>query len=368
MEADRIQDRCIIEERRYSELRQEGARLLSGVAVRYGEIATGVPWKERFERGAFGNVDGLDVFADVQHERGRLLARTGGGGLVLQDGPEALRLAVDVPETREGDDALTLVRKGVLRGWSVQFRALQEHQDGAVRAIDRARLTRIGLVDVPAYPGSIVEARAGAMPMAEVRAAGEGLAGSFFYNQDHIIGDRAALMDGAEERVLRNRIDRRVGRIKERVLPGAFRYVLTITGGGLERDITVTLGYGFDQPLASKTASDRAAESRKVASQLTLIDGPESLDFEIERLPDTSYVRDFRAALDSGAANFGVAAVYSIPPPDVVPDAVTTMVESEEEGGATIRVINAAVLTQIAIVSRAPRGNPGMIQRRRRWW
>ena len=367
MEADRLQDHIGIEERRYAELRQDGGRLLSGVAVRYGEIATGIPWRERFERGAFGAVEGLDVFADVQHERSRLLARTGGGGLVLQDSPEALRLAVDVPETREGDDALTLVRRGVLRGWSVQFRALQEHMDGAVRAIDRARLIRVGLVDVPAYPGSIVEARAGAEPRAEIRAAGEGLAGSFFYNQDHIIGDRAAALDG-EERILRNRIDRRKGRIKERVLPGAFRYVLTITAPGLERDITVTLGYDFGRPLASKAASDRAAESRAVASQLTLIDGPESLDFEIEKLPDTSYVADFRAALESGAANFGVAAVYSIPPPDVVPDAVTTMVESEEEGGATIRLINQAVLTQIAIVARAPRGNPGSLQRRRRWW
>ena len=149
-------------EKRYCEVRAEGeGRRLSGVAVRYGDVAL-VPGigRESFQRGAFGNLAEADVILTSHHERERPLARTGGGGLTLIDGADALEVRADLPDTSEAADTLTLVKSRVLRGFSVEFRALQESVQGGVRVIQSARLARIGVVDTGAYPQSTVEARA----------------------------------------------------------------------------------------------------------------------------------------------------------------------------------------------------------------
>ena len=83
-----------------------GGRTLSGTAIRYGDVAR-LPWgQERFEPGAFDDVAGADVILNVAHDRGRPIARTGGGGLVLADSADALTIRADLPATREADDAL----------------------------------------------------------------------------------------------------------------------------------------------------------------------------------------------------------------------------------------------------------------------
>ena len=130
---------------------------LKGVVMRYGEVSEGAPRPERFLPGAFIYDD---VILNVQHDRARPIARTGGGGLILADTDEALTLAAELPETREAADALALVRSKVLRGLSVEFRAVREKIDpGGVRVIESAILSGVGLVDKPAYKASHVEAR-----------------------------------------------------------------------------------------------------------------------------------------------------------------------------------------------------------------
>ena len=143
-------------ELRYFEVRQEGERRLTGTAIRYGDVAT-LPWggSERIEAGAFQPIG--DVILNASHDRGRPLARTG-AGLELIDGRDALRMTATLPETREAEDTLALVRAGVLRGLSIEFRAVAERFDG-VRVIERAALAGIGVVDTPAYSESEVEAR-----------------------------------------------------------------------------------------------------------------------------------------------------------------------------------------------------------------
>ena len=144
-------------EYRYAELRQDGRRLI-GTAVRYGEIADNTPvGPERFEPGAFAPIG--DAILNVQHDRGRPLARTYGGGLVLHDTESELRVEAALPKTREAEDALALVKAGVLRGLSIEFHPLQERMDGNVRVIERAHLSGVAVVDSGAYPGSTVEAR-----------------------------------------------------------------------------------------------------------------------------------------------------------------------------------------------------------------
>ena len=147
-------------ESRFVELRFDDDHGLSGTAVSYTDTAT-IPsiGKERFLPGAFGPVESLDVILNRQHVRNSPLARTGGGGLVLTDGPEELRFEATMPDTEAARDTLTLVRQKVLRGASIEFRAVKERMQDGVRLIERALLKGISIVDSAAYPQSVIEAR-----------------------------------------------------------------------------------------------------------------------------------------------------------------------------------------------------------------
>lgn len=133
--------------------------MIAGTALRYGDTANiaGV-YKERFTMGAFGNVSSLDVILNVQHDRTRPLTRTG-AGLQLQDSDRDLRVTAELPETRDADDVLTLIRQQVYRGLSIEFRPVQERYIDGVRVIDKALLRAIAIVDTPAYKQSTIEAR-----------------------------------------------------------------------------------------------------------------------------------------------------------------------------------------------------------------
>ena len=137
------------------EWRQEG-RTLTGTAVRYGDEAV-LPWgRERFESQAF-DLAGADVILNRMHLREAPLARTG-AGLTLVDSERELRFEAKLPETRDADDTVALVRAGVLRGASVEFRAIKESAVGSTRVIERAELLGIAIVDRPAYSDSVVTA------------------------------------------------------------------------------------------------------------------------------------------------------------------------------------------------------------------
>ena len=147
-------------EKRYTELRQQG-RVLIGTAIKYGDVATLPFGKERIESGAFGSVTHTDAILNAQHDRGTPLARTGGGGLVLTDSPSALIIRADLPDTQPANDVLELVRKKVLRGLSIEFKATQERQENDLRVIEKAELAGVSVVDSGAYPNSTIEARRG---------------------------------------------------------------------------------------------------------------------------------------------------------------------------------------------------------------
>ena len=146
-------------ENRFTELRQQG-RTLTGTAIKYGDIAV-MPWgKEKFEPGAFGSMVHADVILNSQHDRSTPLARTGGGGLTLSDSPSALIIRADLPDTQAANDVLELVRRKVLRGLSIEFKATAERQENDLRIIERADLFGCAVVDKPAYPQASIAARA----------------------------------------------------------------------------------------------------------------------------------------------------------------------------------------------------------------
>ena len=136
-------------ERRYCELRAVEGRAIEGVAVAYGDTAR-LPWgEERILPGAFGDVAQADVVMNAQHDRGRPLARTGGGGLALADTAQALIVRATLPDTRAADDVLALVRANILRGLSIEFLPSAERIEGRVRVITAASLRGVAVVDTP---------------------------------------------------------------------------------------------------------------------------------------------------------------------------------------------------------------------------
>ena len=223
--------------------------------------------------------------------------------------------------------------------------SLEERTTNGTRVVTQAALPGLGIVDEPAYPASGVE----------LRRRGRGLAGRFEYNRDRVTRDRGT-------------------RRKTRVSSGAFSWQLeqfaelqaelnesiaeAIESGAADavrdraREVQLLAGRSYDAPLASLRTGT-----------LKLEDTPEALRFEVDRLPATSYAADLRAGMDSGAADYGVDVLYSIPPSDVVPNAVEIV--TEPGTGVEIEVVQKGILQAIAVVARAPRGNGGRVEKRR---
>lgn len=291
-------------EHRFAEFRAEG-RTLRGVVVPYGTPARIGTFTERFEPGAFGNVRDLDVILNVQHERRRPLARTGGGGLVLADGPEALRMTARLPETRDADDALALVKSGVLRGLSVEFRSLRDSWSDSLRTVHRAALGGIGLVDRPAHP-TTVEARA---------SAGTYLVGRYAYDSVRTIRDR--------------------GKVRKRqYLPGSLKFAIDDP----VREVVARLGRN-GPVLASK-----------LAGTLKFRQGKRYLDLAMPLIREVSFVRDFERMLRAGQIKPGLDMVTRIPPATAVPNAVKLV---PELGNAAVHIEKVAesVLYSVALLS-----------------
>ena len=147
---------------RYVELRFDGKNVIEGTLMRYGDTAT-LPWneKERCEAGAFGSdVASQDLSLNIQHMRDQKIARTGGSGLTFVDSVSSLELRAELDiEDPDAQRALSKVKKGIIRGLSIEFMPLKERLEGTqatgyTTVIERAELRGAGLVDSPAYPGS----------------------------------------------------------------------------------------------------------------------------------------------------------------------------------------------------------------------
>lgn len=150
-------------ERRFVEFRADGDAI-TGVVVRYGDTATFGQWSERFEPGA---LEYSDVVVNLQHDRGKPVARIG-AGLTLSDSKAALEARIAAPDTVYGREAKELIGAGILRGLSMEFRAIEERMEDRTRIVSRAELVGIGIVDRPAYAESTIAAR-----FAEIHGAPE---------------------------------------------------------------------------------------------------------------------------------------------------------------------------------------------------
>ncbi len=281
----------MIEARAAVEFRAEGRRL-SGVAIRYGDTASVFGQLERFEADAFSDLS--DVRLDRQHDRRAILARTG-AGLEMTDGPDALRFAAELPRTRDADDTLELVRKGVLRGASIEFLASTERLEDRVRVISGADLLAVSIVDNPAYRQSRVEAR---------QAPRGGVRGGYSYGRVHVISNTGQLR-------------------KTRLKKGSLDF--TIDEG---RELTLNLGSSLDSTLGTRSSGT-----------LEIVKRENGIDLSLTSLPET------QAAADLAGLQAAGIALYARPryTTDGVPDAFEDVPEPGNSD-VLIREVSSALL------------------------
>ena len=125
-------------------------RTLSGRVMTFGDVSP--EHRERFLPGAFGPAPSAPL--NIQHDRSMVVLEA--GRYALNDTGRTLEIRAELPA---GSAALSLVRRGALNGYSVEFHSRSERRASGVRVIERAALVGIGLVDQPSYPDSLAEVR-----------------------------------------------------------------------------------------------------------------------------------------------------------------------------------------------------------------
>lgn len=116
--------------------------------------------------GAFDRAlrEGNDVRALVNHNPDKMLGRTASKTARLVVDERGLYVEIDVPDTQDGRDTLTLVRRGDLSQMSFAFRTITDQwrsEDGQpLRELVDVELFDVSVVAYPAYPATEVSARA----------------------------------------------------------------------------------------------------------------------------------------------------------------------------------------------------------------
>ena len=154
----------VIERRRATDLSvAPGQRKLVGYAADFEQETRIGDFTEVIKPGAFAaSLQDRDILALVDHDPGKLLARTKSGTLRLEEDSRGLRFELDVPDTTEGRDLLTLAERGDLGGMSFGFTVGRsgERWDGKKRELRAVTLHEISVVHAwPAYEGTTVEPR-----------------------------------------------------------------------------------------------------------------------------------------------------------------------------------------------------------------
>ena len=161
-----VQHRCLTDN---AELRAEGgdSRVVSGIAVRYGDEARLAGFRERIARGAL-TLPVKKANLTVQHDRAQPL-----GLLEWQDDEDALRFRAVLTEGARQDQMLKDVDSKLFRGASMEFKPTKEklletdETLGALFEIQEAQVIRLSLVDDGAYPQSAIRLRV--EPMATLK-------------------------------------------------------------------------------------------------------------------------------------------------------------------------------------------------------
>lgn len=147
------------------EARADGdVRTLAGYAAVFNRDANiGDFFVERIAPTAFDKALDGDVRALVNHDSGRVIGRTKSGTLRLSTDTKGLRVEIDVPDTSDGRDLLTLVERGDISGMSFGFRVTRQEWDTSgdtdLRIIHEVELFEVSAVAFPAYDDTSIALR-----------------------------------------------------------------------------------------------------------------------------------------------------------------------------------------------------------------
>ena len=146
---------------RSAQLTSGDGRTIFGVAVPYNVTSVvrdgGYSYKERVEPGACGRSireRGSKIRLFTQHDRGKLPI---GKATELTEKLDGLHAAFEAANTRDGDDALELVKTGVVDSFSIGFKGVQERRDGDVTVRTEIALMEVSLVAFPAFEGAAIQ-------------------------------------------------------------------------------------------------------------------------------------------------------------------------------------------------------------------
>jgi hypothetical protein len=155
-----------LERRIAAELRATQGRKLAGYAAVFN-VRTDIMgmFTEVIAPGAFQRslASTADVVGLVDHDPGKLLARTRSHTLRLREDARGLAFELDVPDTTLGRDVLALAERGDIGGASFGFRVPKggDSWEGDDRTLRNVELVDISIVNAwPAYDGTSVAARA----------------------------------------------------------------------------------------------------------------------------------------------------------------------------------------------------------------
>ena len=204
-----------------AELRVEGRRL-SGVVMVYGEVSPS--HRERFEPGSLRMAEAVHL--DLDHDPERAVAWHPGGGLAIENGRDSVTMRAELPPIPAADRALHQVKAGKVTGLSVEFRTVRERRDGDMRVIEDAILSGVGIVRVPSYGASRVEARRRSGRTMRARIPAD--------------TDVACRCSGAECEFAR-------------IIGGALRDEFDLAFEQARKEIVAAFG-GYDMPLASRSS------------------------------------------------------------------------------------------------------------------
>lgn len=135
----------------------EGMTVAGYAAVFNSPADIGDMWQEVVAPGAFAETlrSDSDVLALYSHEIERLLGRQSSGTLRLSEDERGLSVEIDLPDTSDGRDVATLIKRGDLKGMSFGFCVTHDEWDETTtppkRTIHAVDLREVTITASPAY-------------------------------------------------------------------------------------------------------------------------------------------------------------------------------------------------------------------------
>ena len=138
--------------------REDDNSVMGGYAFRFGEVFNSPFGKEQFSPALKMELN-KDVYLLRDHDPGKILAKAGQNMAVGLDKTGLYFSVSELPKTELSRETAELVKRGILSGASVGFRALSESIENKINTFKKIMLYEVSIVGRPAYQSSKVTAR-----------------------------------------------------------------------------------------------------------------------------------------------------------------------------------------------------------------